>query len=230
MTEISSWAEWAEISTIVAATAGLWALSFAWLTYAASVFRENKDEFQALKSIAGGLRVELELMKDWTTAGGEGYSETMASPPDWSQPSRLIWKFDIGAVSNLTRSPYLYDLGDIVEPFARLNLWVSKLFQLYDEYRSFVNSDPAIFFAPNIPPRYTETILKFNRTMHIEIIGGAESKSDCLYKVYRAATSALGNFEAGLKQRKLPWWFWIGHLASAAFFVAGGFLLYMLLQ
>jgi hypothetical protein len=230
MTEISKWAEWAEISTIIAAVAGLWALCFAWLTYAASVIQENKEEFQALRSIARGLRVELELMKDWTAVGGEGYSEAMESPPDWSQPNRLIWKFDIGAVSNLTRSPYLYDLGNIVEPFARLNLWVSKLFQVYDEYRSFVNSDPGIFFATNIPPQYTENIVKFNRTMHIEIIGGAESKSDCLYKVYRAATSALADFEAGQRQRELPWWFCIGYCASAVWFVAGAFLLYMLLR
>src|ERR1035437_5514868 len=105
---VAETSKWVDISTVVAATAGLWALAFAWLTYVMSVHQENEDEFQALKSIVGGLRVELELIKDWTATGGPGYSKAMTPPPDWSQPGRLIWKFDIGAVSNLTRSPYLY--------------------------------------------------------------------------------------------------------------------------
>lgn len=230
VTEISKWAEWAEISTIVAATAGLWALAFAWFTYAMVVRLQNQEEYLALKSIVGGLRVELALMHGWTGAGGQGYSAEMTPPPDWSQPNRLIYKFDVGAVSNLTRSSYLYRLGDIVEPFARLNLSVSKLFQVYDEYRSFVNSDPAVFFASRVPDAHKEMVLKFNCTMHINLIGGADSKTDCLYNTYNAATAALNKFEAGLRQRKLPPWFCVGHIASAMCFAFGMFLLYMLFR
>lgn len=230
MTEISKWAEWAEISTIVAATAGLWALWFAWMTYVMSILQKNKDELQALKSIVEGLRVELRLIKDWTGSGGKGYSEAMESPPEWSQAGRLIWKFDIGAVSTLTRSPYLYGLGAIVEPFVLLNLSVSRLFQLYDEYRSFVNSDPSVFLQSRIPPEHTKRIEKYNRIMHVDLIGGEDSKTDCLYRAYNAAVAALDTFDTDLKQRKLPLWFWVGHVASAACFASGAFLLYILFQ
>lgn len=226
MTEISKWSEWAEISTVLAATAGLWALWFAWVTYVMSVCQQNKDEFQALRSIVSGLRAELAFIKDWTGTGGKGYSEGTPPPDDWSQPSRLIWKFEIGAVSNLTRSPYLYRLGDIVEPFVQLNLWVSKLFQLYDEYRAFANSNPGVRAAP--PPWYTNVILGFNVMMHVSLIGGADSKADCLYKAYNTATSALDRFEARLKPTKLPLLFWIGHVISVLCFASGVFLLYML--
>lgn len=117
--------KWVDISTVIAATAGLWALGFAWVTYIMSVYQQNKDEFQALKSIADGLGVELALMQEWTATGGQGYSKAMASPPEWSRPDRLIWKFDIGAVfkSDAFSLP-LQALGAIIEPFARLNLSV----------------------------------------------------------------------------------------------------------
>ncbi len=224
---VAETSKWVDISTVVAATAGLWALAFAWMTYVMSVRQQHEDEFQALKSIVGGLGVELELITDWTATRGQGYSKAMVPPPDWSQPNRFIWKFDIGAVSSLTRSPYLYRLGGIVEPFARLNLSVSRLFQLYDEYRSFVNSDPAVFFMSPVLEPYKDAILKFNRTMHIGLIGGSDSDDpDCLYKAYNAAKAALAKFEAEQKQRKLPSWFFVGHLAGAICFISGLFLLY----
>lgn len=220
--------KWVDISTVIAASAALWALGFAWVTYNTSVHQQNEDEYQALKSIMAGLRMELELMKDWTATGGQGYSKTMESPPDWSQPGRLIWKFDIGAVSNLTRSPYLYRLDAIIGPFARLNFSVSRLFQFYDEYRSFVNSDPSLFLM-SPAPMHLEKIQKFNRTMHVELIGGADSSDpNCLYKAYNAAADTLNKFDSDLKSRKLPWWFWVAHLVCCACFVSGALLLYEL--
>src|SRR6266849_2322067 len=215
---VAETSKWVDISTVVAATAGLWALAFAWVTYVMSVHQQNEDEFQALKSVVDGLRVELDLMKDWTGAGGQGYSKTITlqtAPSDWSQPGRLIWKFDIEAISNLTRSPYLYRLRDIVGPFARLNFSVSRLFQLYDEYRSFVNSDPAVFLQARVPESHKSSVLQFNLTMHVNLIGGADSDDpNCLYKTYDAATSAYNKFGAELKQRKPPGWFCAGHLVS----------------
>jgi len=224
---VAETSKWVDISTVVAATAALWALAFAWVTYVMSVRQQHEDEFQALRSIVGGLGVELELIKDWTATGGQGYSKAMAPPPDWSLPGRLIWKFDTGAVSRLTRSPYLYRLGDIVEPFARLNFSVSRLFQLYDEYRNFVNSDPAVFLARPVSVPHTAAILNFNRAMHIELIGGADSDDPaCLYKAYKAAEAALAKFKGELKRRKPSGWFFAGHLVSAMCFISGLFLLY----
>jgi hypothetical protein len=40
---------WVDISTIVAATAALWALGFAWVTYAMSVKQQKEDDFLAFK-------------------------------------------------------------------------------------------------------------------------------------------------------------------------------------
>jgi hypothetical protein len=224
---VAETSKWVDISTVVAAAAGLWALAFAWATYIMSVRQENEDEFQALKSIVGGLRVELEFLKPWAAVGGPGYSKAMVPPPDWSMPGRLIWKCDIEAVSNLTRSPYLYRLGDIVEPFARLNFSVSRVFQLYDEYRSFVNSDSAVFLSPSIPESLSDRILSFNRGIHIDLIGGADSNDPaCLYKAYKTAETALDRFERELKRRRLPRWFFAGHSLCALCFICGLFLLY----
>jgi hypothetical protein len=160
---------WTDVSTIIAATAALWALASAWLTYVMSVRQQNREEFLALKSIVTGLRVDMELMKVWTGAGGPGYSKKMTltqAPAEWSLPGRLIWKFGFEAFPNLLSSPYLYRLRDIVGPFARLSFSISRLFQLYDEYRSFVNSDPAVFLTTP-PTAYTSAILGFNFEMHV---------------------------------------------------------------
>lgn len=221
---------WVDLSTIIAATAGLWALAFAWVTYVMSVRERSQDEFLALQSITTGLRAEMELINQWAGAGGPGgYSKTMKladAPPDWSWPGRLIWKFDCEAIRNLSSSPYLYRLGEIVGPFSRLSLSISRLFQLYDEYRSFVNSDPAVVLAASVSRGYKDTVLQFNFDMHVKLIGGADSDDpDCLYKAYAAAAYALVGFNNGLKKAALPRWFWLGHLVSTACLLSGVFLL-----
>ena len=169
-------------------------------------------------------------MKDWTGAGGQGYLKATASPPDWSLANRLIYKFDITAIANLTRSPYLYRLGAVIEPFARLNLSVSRLFQIYDEYRSFVNSDPSVFLQSRVSVQHTEMVLRFNRTMHIDLIGGTDGGPECLYKTYNAALSVLDNFDTNLRQRDLPWWFQIGHFLGILCFASGILLLFRLFR
>jgi hypothetical protein len=164
-------------------------------------------------------------MKPWTAgAAGHGYLKNTTPPPDWSEPDRMIWKFDISAISNLTRSPYLYRLKDIIGPFARLNFSVSRLFQLHDEYRSFANSNPGVRASP--PDWYKAEIKDFNVEIHVRLIGGEDSDdSDCLYKTYNAADSALRKFDAELKRETMPWWYWFGHVISAACFVSGILLL-----
>lgn len=219
-----------DISTIVAATAALWALAFGWLTYVMSFRQQNNDEFQALKSIVERLMVELDDMRPWTGAGGPGYSKNMEvqqAPPDWSQPSRLIWKFGFDAIANLSNSPYLYRLHDIVGPFARLKFSISKLFQLYDEYRSFANSNPTLLTSA--PGWYQTQVLDFNFRMHVSLIGGADSEDPtCLYRAYAAADSALRSFDAALSVRPSPWWFWIGHFIGVTCVGSGIWLLFRL--
>ena len=117
-----------------------------------SVRQESQNEFLALKSITDGLSVELELMKPWTGAGGPGYSKNITpanAPPEWSLAGRVIWKFDYEAIRCLSSSAYLYRLGNIVEPFSRLSLSISKLFQLYGEYAGVLPDIRAI--APVTP-------------------------------------------------------------------------------
>ena len=68
---------WVDVATVVAGVAGLWALAFAWLTYVMAVRQENQKELLALRSVVEGLRVELDVMRPWTGAEGQGYSRQM---------------------------------------------------------------------------------------------------------------------------------------------------------
>jgi len=233
-----------DASTILAAAAGLWALSLAWLTYVMSVRQHNHDEFVALKSIVEGLRVDLDLMRPWTGDGGPGYSKTLKpdnAPEDWSMPWRLIWKFNFESVSTLSSSPYVYRLGDIVGAFARLAFSISRLFQLYDEYRTYVNNRPTIDGdlvneqvgmlgrAPNLI--FRRVILNFNFEMHVRLIGGQDSDDPaCLYKAYQSASAPLSNFSTELKEAQLPSWFLVGHVIGLACAVSGTLLLLTLLR
>jgi hypothetical protein len=234
--------KWVDVSTIIAATAGLWALAFAWVTYFMSVRQQSRDEFIGLKSVVQGLTVELALMKPWTGAGGTGYSKTVThanAPADWSLPGRLIWKFDVEAVSTLSSSRYVYRLGELVAVFARLNFSISRLFQLYDEYRMYANNHPlldGVLIDENVGKLgaaansiFQRVIKNFNYEMHVRLIGGADSDDPaCLYKAYDAAVSALNKFDYELKEEALPWWFQIGHAISAGCFLSGIFLLFRL--
>jgi len=222
-----------DVSTVIAATAALWAAGFAWFTYVMAVRTQNEDEFVALKGIVEGLRVELSIMESWI---GPGYSKNMElkdAPSDWSHPRRLIYKFNAEAIANLSRSPYLYRLRELVGPFAILNLSVSKIFQIYDEYRNFVNSHPeqdAAVSGTGASTAYDTTVLNFNFLMHVKLIGGPDGAADCLYKTYNTAVSVLDNFDKNLQKTPLAWWFLIGHMLSSAFAVFGIFLLVRLFQ
>jgi hypothetical protein len=228
-----------DASAIIAAISGLWALSFAWLTYFMSIRQRNHDELIAITSIVRGLDIELALMKPWTGAGGPGYSKNMTTanaPPDFSEPGRMIWKFECAAISTLSSSSYVYRLGDLVAAFARLNFSISRLFQLYDEYRAYVNNNPTlngVLLSDHVGSSgaqknlvFHAVIQRFNLDMHSKLIGGKDSDDpSCLYKTYEVATSALGEFNAKLKEEALPWWFWIGHVIAFGCLSSGLFLL-----
>jgi len=219
-----------DLSTVIAAAAALWALGFGWFTYVRSVQAENEDEFAALKSVVTALRAELDFMKDW--ALDPGYSKTLTREqaqedhPDWSMPSRIIFRFSSDAIEGLSNSRYLYDLESLVEPFSRLKLSISKLFQLHDEYRAFANSNPNVLTS--VPEWYAHRIFELNYQMHVGLIGGPDGNPDCLYRAYRDAGSALKKFDDHLKKKSVwgSWWYGVGHVIASLCLFAGGLLLF----
>jgi hypothetical protein len=231
-----------DLATILAGVAELWAIAVAWITYVMITRSENKRLFESLQSTVSGLCSELDLMKPWTGAGGEGYSKTIGvanCPSDWWQPSRIIYKFGYDTIRGLSSSPYVYYLGDLVNPFVRLSFSVSKLFQFYDEYRAYALSrldfyeDGSSMSEVSQPDRqrYLKVIFNYNYRIHMDFIGGKDTADeDCLYKTYKVAVAALGDFSARLKPRALPWWFMLGHLIAVLSFCAGGYLVYALLS
>lgn len=226
-----------ETATILASVAGLWAIAFAWLTYVMTVRIQKEDRYVSLKSIVQGLRTELELMEPWTGYGGPGYSKNLQRqdcPEDWWNPSRIIWKFPWDTIRGLPASPYVHFLKDIINPFVRLNFAISKLFQLYDEYRTYVMSRPQLYDAVqkeiagvdnsgSIEQKtYRQGVFAFNYKIHKDVIGGNDSRQEaCFYKAYSGARAALDQFENGLKVQPLPGWFLIGHMIAVLAFGSG---------
>jgi hypothetical protein len=236
-----------DVSTVLAAVTGLWAISFAWWTYVAAVRQQNENELVALKSIIEGLRNELDLMKPWTGADGDGYSQNLRReeyPSDWSNPSRIIWKFGYDTIRSLSQSPYAYHFRTIISPFVRLTYSVSRLFQFYDEYRAFVASRPQLYdqveasYLNGQPGTLSEEqrqflseVRDFNRRIHLGAIGGKDARDEaCLYKAYKTACEALDRFDATLESRALPKWFFLVHFVSALTFLSGVYLICRLLM
>ena len=227
-----------DLATILAAVAGLWAIAVAWLTYAMMTHNDNKKLFASLKSLASGVRSELDLMRSWASPDGDGYLST--APPDasWSVPTRIIHKFGYDTIKTLPSSPYVYYFDD-VSPFVRLAFSISKLFQYYDEYRTYALSRLDLYEAAPTDPmtaegqRYLAVIFEHNRRIHMELIGGKDTPEQlcCLYKTYKAAYAAMDSFSAGLQRpERLPWWFNVVHVIAVLCFVAGGWLLYALVS
>ncbi len=100
----------AELATILAGVAGLWAIAMAWFTYTMMTRNDNKRLFDSLKSLVSGVRSELDWIRPWASADGDGYSKTTRPedcPPDWRNPwirlhtrfayfalCVLSWRFD----------------------------------------------------------------------------------------------------------------------------------------
>ncbi|MGB6392844.1 MAG: hypothetical protein WBF14_10790, partial [Candidatus Acidiferrales bacterium] len=208
--------KWVDISTVAAAIAGLWAIAIAWWTYYTTVRRDNENQFFAIKSMVEGVKLEMSVMKDWTGAGGEGYSKTLKPeqcPKDWRDPGRIIWKFSYEAIRTFPTSPQVYHLRPVLAPIANLSYSIARLFQLYDEYRSFVQKGP----DPRVDPEmFIDSVFHANYQIHVGAIGGKDSEDErCLYKAYLAATVALSDFEKSLKVAPSPPWFLFAHIVSA---------------
>ncbi len=119
----------------------------------------------------------------------------------------------------------LYELEGLVEPFSRLKLSISKLFQLHDEYRAFANSNPGVLTL--VPEWYAQQIFAFNYELHVSLIGGPDGNPDCLYRAYKEAISALKKFDDGLRIKSIwGWWFLVGHVIACWCGFAGGLLLF----
>ncbi len=235
-------AYWVEFATVLGGIAALWTISFAWATYVGAVVQNNKNHFVGLKGVLKSLRSELEYIKPWTGADGDGYSKAMRPqdyPADWSNPSRLIWTFECDSIHQFLRSPYLFHMEVLVAPLVRLNYSVSRLFQFYEEYRGYVISRPDLYDELQAPPRIPDlegerrlrffrlNVLDYNRRIHIDAIGGKDSPDPtCLYKAYKDAYRALESFDQQLKPRSLPAWFRVIHILSVLAFFVGLVLLY----
>jgi hypothetical protein len=75
------------------------------------------------------------------------------------------------------------------------------------------------------PPEqiYINMIFMMNEGGHQGLIGGADSTDEmCLCKAYGAARSQLGDFKSTHRKReRLPWWYWILHIAAGSFAISG---------
>ncbi len=231
-----------DLSTVLAAAAGLWALAIAWWTYVGSVRKHNRDIYAGLQSIILGLRSELDFMKYWTGSYSEGYSQKLKiedSKEEWSYPTRLIWAFPYETVKSLTQSPYASHLGELITPCLKLSFSISKFLQYYDEYRKYMLGHPDLYHffklrvlgdakAPLSPRQkeYADVVRDFNYRLHVHAIGGEDSTDEeCLYKAYKRAVEKLNAFERKLGKPSLPKLFWFGHVFSVIFCLLGLYLI-----
>lgn len=236
-----------DLSTVVAAVAGLWALAIAWVTYVESVRKRNQDTYDGLKSVLRGLRGELDFMKYWSGSYSEGYSQKQKiedSPEDWSYPSRLIWAFPYETVKSLPLSPYAFHMKELIGPFLKLSFSICKLLQFYAEYRQYVLAQPGLYHffklrklsdvKPPLSPQqkeYADIVRDFNYRIHVHAIGGKDSTDEeCLYKAHRRAFETLNAFEGTMRKPSLPKLFWLGHAFSLISLLAGIYLIIRLFR
>jgi hypothetical protein len=236
-----------DLSTILAAVAGLWALAMAWWTYVESVREHNQDIYDGLKSVLRGLRSELDFMKYWSGSYSTGYPQKQKiqdSPADWSYPSRLIWAFPYETIKGLPQSPYAFHMRELIGPFLKLSFSISKLLQFYAEYRKYILAQPELYHffklrklsdanTPLSPQQkeYADIARDFNYRIHVGAIGGEDSTDEeCLYKAHRRAFETLNTFEAALRKPSTPWLFWLGHAFSLLFFLIGLYLFVRLVR
>jgi hypothetical protein len=234
--------QWVDVSTVLAGVAGMWTIAFAWWTYVVTIHNHNENKFVALRGTVQGIRSELELMKPWTGAGGDGYSKSLPidqCPKDWYVPSRIIWKFSYDTIRGVPSSPFLYHLHAIVKPLVELTFSISRLFQFYDEYRGYVNGRPDLYDSvqwnasqgqgsalTKAEQQYLEAVFDFNYRIHCHAIGGRDSEdANCLFHAYGRAATAVDEFDRGLRVERLPKSFWAVHILSILSFVGGLYLL-----
>jgi hypothetical protein len=223
---------WASIAT-------LWGAAGAWLTYFGTVWSNREERSAALSTLLSGLKTELVVVSDWASGEGKGYEQRPASElererPDWFNPGRLIFSFECPTLRNLTNSPYIRELGPIVDDVVRLSRSITRLFNCYEEYREYVNSRPLLYDSvvkklaqqkadfTEAEREYLKDIFRRNAQIHQSLIGGIDSQDSlCLYKTFRAAKESVNNFLRTYAKPLFPWWYWILHVIAAAAFLKG---------
>jgi hypothetical protein len=74
---------------------------------------------------------------------------------------------------------------------------------------------PAKILWTNEERAYINIIFMLNEGIHQGVIGGTDSANACLYKSFRAARSALQEFNKGLKREPLQTEFKLGHFVAS---------------
>jgi hypothetical protein len=220
---------WASIAT-------LWGAAAAWFTYFGTVWRNRKERDAALRALLSGLNAELRVVNDWASGSGPGYpnqiENVQVEHPDWFVPSRLIFSFQCPIIHGLTQSPYVRELQPILADVVALSRSITRLFDYYGEYRTFVTARPELYdlvsrkmgSAQGGPVALTEEeqiyvgqVGSFNVQIHLQLIGGKESlDSLCLHKTYCAARNSVSTLEQNLRPPAFPPWYWVLHLTAGA--------------
>jgi hypothetical protein len=230
----TSAAFWASIGT-------LWSAAGAWFTYVGAAKASRRQTHEGVLNLLAGIETELELVGAWASGkeGDLGYmkcddlTELTGKHPDWFNPSRLIFTFDVPTLNALTSSPYVRFLTPIIPPVVRLNQSIRRFFDYLATYNAFVASDPDTYQrlvrtlsekTPMSPKEatYANFVFGMNRKIHQELIGGADCTDvTCLYKAFRSARTAISEFTTGFHAEPLPRWYWILHAAAFALFAIG---------
>jgi len=233
-----------------ASIAALWGAAAAWATYYDNVARTREEWHAGLRALLSGLLAEFDVVSDWASGeeGSRGYEQgppTEAEIRNWSRPNRQIFSFECPIIHNLTDSPYVADLAPIVESVVKLSRSITRLYNYYEEYRTYVNSRPALYDAVlkkmSSPKdgmletevasltldesQYRSQVFEFNKTIHQDLIGCIDSTDSlCLYRAFRTARESLKDFRSRPKEPGFPKWYWLVHVVAVAAFVKGLFL------
>lgn len=226
---------WASIAT-------MWAASGAWFTFFFTVKTAKEQNHDSTVSLLSGLEAEMELISGWASGaeGEQGYSQNITTEKliqdhqDWFNPSRQIYSFDAPSLQNFTTTTDLRRFAEIVQPLVALNHSIRRLFDLNHELRTYVHSHLSLY--DSVSEKFSHTtrvwthqeqvyiniIFGFNRKIHQQVIGGADSTDgSCLYKTFREAKRAVAEFKTRLHPEAFPKWYLILHAVAAYFAVYG---------
>jgi hypothetical protein len=227
-----------------AAIATLWGAAGAWFTFVLAAKASGKQTREGILNLIAGIEAELSVIESWARGkeGDVGYLKSdnptlIQNHPDWFNPSRHIYTFGSPTLNDFTNSPFVGHLMPLVPAIVRLSNSIHRLFDFVTTtYNPFVSSDPhsyqeaARMFSAGMQPEqlelkeqvYVNFVFGMNKTIHQDLIGGADSEDEtCLYKAFRSAKSAIGDFRNNLRMETLPNWYWILHIFASSLIILG---------
>lgn len=229
---------WAAIGT-------LWGAAGAWFTFVLAAKASRNQTHEGVLNLIAGIEAELDLIENWASGKekDQGYLKTddakalSQKHPDWFNPSRHIFTFNSPTLNNFTNSAFMTHLRPVVPALVVLSYSVHRLFDyVTTNYNPFVASDPGTYQAvvqklsTGTPPSgllvreqvYVNFVFGMNKTIHQDLIGGADCSDEmCLYKSFRRAKAALGDFRANLPVESLPRWYSILDVFAVCLVVIG---------